>query len=286
MEKNEVVAQILMETTTEPMKPKNIEVVDRNGLYYVRFYTCLQTFNIRNRNGRTYMGGPMNECLNEPHIQELIRKKAWLGEYGHPLDTNMARVMTIDPKLASHKITSLDLTNDYAKGWIETLPDGYGRNFTNNILQGMEPAFSFRGLASVTRRGREQIIQSKPRGIAYDAVILPSHPEAYRDESISVELKTITAPITESAMGTNLNSLGNTMEDSKGIIVTESQIIDFIKEESKNVKLISDIYEVCNESMSLTKDCKNAILREGNQTFYINIEDKIKYEVNNYMANL
>lgn len=281
MKKNEIICSILMETTTNPVQPQDVQVIDKNGLYYVKFYTNLQDFDVKNRNGRIYEGVPMMEGLNADHIQELIREGAWLGEYGHPLDNNMSRVLTIDPKLASHRILSLDVTNKGAKGWIETLTDGYGRSFTNNILQGMEPAFSLRALASVTRTGGNQIIKSKPRIVTYDAVILPSHKIAYRDKSTNIETKIISGGrATERVM----ESSSNTMNDSPGIIVRESQIIDFIKEESQNYKLISNIYEVCSESITLSKDLKNVILTEGDTRYSVRIEDKISHDIDNFMA--
>ena len=79
MVKNEVAAYLIMENTTEPVKPKNIQVFDKNNLFYLRFDTCLQTFNGKNRNGRIYMGDAMIPSLNAEHLIELKRKKSWFG---------------------------------------------------------------------------------------------------------------------------------------------------------------------------------------------------------------
>ena len=77
MGKNEVIATIIMEETSTPSKPTNLNVIDEHNLFYLNFTTVLQEFNAQNRNRRTYMRDPMWESLNLPHIQELMRKNTW-----------------------------------------------------------------------------------------------------------------------------------------------------------------------------------------------------------------
>lgn len=297
MERHEVVASIVMETTSEACDIKNLQVIKDNDLFYIRFYSNLQDFDVPNRNGRVYMHQAMMEGLNAPHIKELMDEGSWLGEFGHPMDnTDIARILTIDPKLCSHRITSIDVTSSGCKGWVETLPDGYGISFAKRILQGLTPAFSLRALAKLVRTAGKQIVKTKPRVVAYDGVILPSHQIAYRDKSVPMEVKTLGGQIQQSGVlesaysgivdskGNPINS--NTMEDSKGFAVMESQIIDFLETESTNIKLVQDVYEVCAESLNLTKDLKNVIMKgDNNQTYFIKLEDKLYNTVNNYMAN-
>ena len=44
--------------------------------------------------------------------------------------------------------------------------------------------------------------------------------------------------------------------------VNESMFVDFIKEESKNFKLIQSVEEVIGDSLQLTKDMNNIINKE------------------------
>lgn len=273
MQKNEVIASVVMESVSTPQKPEQIKVVDRNGLYYVSFYTTLQDFNVQNRNGRIYDGNAMIQGLNEPHIKELMENGTFVGEYGHPLTDDMKRILTIDPKCICHRITSMDVTNQGAKGWVDTLADGYGRHLTNFILQGVEPAFSLRALAAVTRRGGKQIVQSKPRIVTYDCVILPSHKVAYRDKSVQVQTKQI------------LSENANVMHDVDAIPVMESQILDLVRDKSVNVDIISDMYEVCTENMTLSSDLKNVILRENGRTFHVSLDDKLRRDITGFMSS-
>lgn len=277
MKKQEIVAMLVMDSTMEPVKPTNVQVVDKNGLFYLKFQTVLQEFNAWNRNKRKYMSGPMMESLNMPHIQELRRKKTWMGEAGHPLEDEVKRILTIDPKLCSHKVNDFELKGNLLYGEVETLDNGaYGTQMTKQILQGMEPAFSLRALAPVTKNADgTAIVQQRGHIVCYDWVILPSHNKAYRDETSAIQ-----------KIYKNVSDDGNVLTESAFIPVMESQLLDFIKEESVNVNLISNICEVTKESMQLSTDMKNVILREGNRAFHVKIDDKIQHDIQSYMLKL
>ena len=59
---------------------------------------------------------------------------------------------------------------------------------------------------------------------------------------------------------------------------------DFIKEESKNFKLVKSVEEVIGDSFTLTKDLNNIIIKEGTDTYYVKVEDKIKHDIRNFMS--
>lgn len=276
MKKNEVAGFLIMESTMEPSKPTNLQVYDKGGLFYVKFDTTLQEFNRQNRNRRTYVKEPMLTSLNAPHIQELLRNRTWLGEAGHPMEEDVKRILTIDPKLTSHRINSFYSEGYMLKGEVETLDDGgYGTRMTKNILQGMEPAFSLRALAPLTKRADgSSLVQAKSHIVTYDWVILPSHDKAYRDQSKPIQ-----------KVVKDIQNDGNTVTES-AIAVAESQLKSFIALESANVKLVSNVCEVSAQSMSLTSDFKHAVLKEGSNTYLVNIEDKIKHEARGYFSRL
>ncbi|WP_304576724.1 hypothetical protein [Romboutsia ilealis] len=274
MEKLENVAYLVMENTTEPAKPQNLQVIKENGLFYIKFETVLQSFGVQNRNKRIYDGDAMMESLNAPHIRELIMNKTWKGEAGHPLSKDTARIVTIDPKLTSHKINSFYRSGNLLKGEIETLDDdALGRRMTKNILQGMEPAFSLRALAPLMKRADgTSLMKGKAHIVTYDWVILPSHMEAYRDKSKPIEK---ISQVIENAGNCSTDMLVN---------VNEASLTNFLKEESKNIKLVSNICEVATENMTLSEDMKYAILKEGSSTYHVKIEDKIKHDIRSFMC--
>jgi hypothetical protein len=277
MGKESVLAYCLMETNSEPIRPSNMkEMKSPMGLYYISFNSNLQSFHVRNRNGRTYYRDAMWESLNSPHIQELIRKKSWCGEAGHPMTEDVKRILTIDPKLISHKIYDINMKGNILNGTVETLSAGYGVDMTKHILQGLESAFSVRALAQINRTpDGQQLVKTKSHVVCYDWVILPSHPEAYQS---SGDVKIFNKAVSESG-----NEL---VSNDKTVAIMENQIVDFIKEESHNLKLVSNLFEISSESMSITKDLKHLIVKEKNEKFYISIEDKIKTDISSYLSKL
>lgn len=269
---NRVAAYLITEAVSEPSKVTNLNVIKDDGLFYLRFDANLQDFNVFNRNRRMYMGEAMVPSLNAEHILELEKKSSWFGEAGHPDTEDAKRILTIDPKLISHKIVSHVATNAGCKGTIETLDTEHGRNMTKLILQHMEPAFSLRALAPLIKKGDGScIIKAKAHIVTYDWVILPSHKTAYRDESKPIQ-KVIQ----------KISDDGNTITTEGALVAcNESAIKDFILTESFNVKVVSNVCEVALEGARITKDLRNVILKENNDTFIIPIEDVIREEVAN-----
>lgn len=279
MKKDNVFAYVLMEEMSEPVQIRNVKECSKNGLLYLIFDTILQSFEVKNRNKRTYIGDAVMESLAAPHVQELIKKGSFVSEYGHPLVKDMSRVTQIDPARVCGRVNSYYRTGNLLKGEFETFDDGgLGTMLTRRILQGLEPAHSLRAVAKLSKdRNGNDIMNSRAHIIAYDTVILPSHVEAYRDES--KDIRVVNQPIvaTESA------EFGSHEEYS--FVVNESMLTDFVMEESKNVKLIKNICEVIPETIKLTPDLKHIILKEGTETYYVDTEDKIKHDIRNFLSN-
>jgi hypothetical protein len=280
--KNEVVAHVIMEQTAPPCAT-NVRDYSRNGLLYVIFETVFQSFGVKNRNRRIYDGDAVMASWNAPHIQELIRKKSFVSEYGHPLDSSMSRVTQIDPARICGRINSYYRSGNLLKGEFETFDDGAcGTMLTRRILQGLEPAFSVRMLAKLTKMKDGTMLMNQPGHlVTADCVILPSHMEAYRDESVSMNV--VNRPITESAMNYT-GDLTEEMYNDMVFAVNESMFTEFIQEESANVKLVKNVQEVIGDSIKLTKDLENIVIKEGNETYYIKVEDKIKHDIRNFMS--
>jgi hypothetical protein len=279
MEKNEVIAHVIMEQTADPCAV-NVRDFNRNGMTYVIFETVFQSFGVKNRNKRIYDGDAVMASWNAPHIQELIRKKSFVSEYGHPLDQSMHRVTQIDPARICGRINSYYRSGNLLKGEFETFDDGAcGTMLTRRILQGMEPAFSVRMLAKLSRTKDGTMLMNTPGHlVTADCVILPSHMEAYRDETKNISV--VNKAITESA-GADI-----TAEQYRDMVfaINEAMFTDFIKEESKNFKLVKNVEEVIGDTFKLTKDLNNIIIKEGTDTYYVKVEDKIKHDIRNFMS--
>lgn len=279
MKKDNVFAYVLMEEMSEPVQIRNVKECSKNGLLYLIFDTILQSFEVKNRNKRTYIGDAVMESLAAPHIQELIKKGSFVSEYGHPLVKDMSRVTQIDPARVCGRVNSYYRTGNLLKGEFETFDDGgLGTMLTRRILQGLEPAHSLRAVAKLSKdRNGNDIMNSRAHIIAYDTVILPSHVEAYRDES--KDIRVVNQPI----VATESTEFGS--HEEYAFVVNESMLTDFVMEESKNVKLIKNICEVIPETIKLTPDLKHIILKEGTETYYVDTEDKIKHDIRNFLSN-
>ena len=279
MEKNEVVAHVIMEQTADPCAV-NVRDFNKNGMTYVIFETVFQSFGVKNRNKRIYDGDAVMASWGAPHIQELIRKKSFVSEYGHPLEQSMSRITQIDPARICGRINSYYRSGNLLKGEFETFDDGAcGTMLTRRILQGLEPAFSVRMLAKLSKTNDGTMLMNQPGHlVTADCVILPSHCEAYRDESKSMNI--VHKAISES-VGMNI-----TEEQYQDMVfaINESMFVDFIKEESKNFKLVKNVEEVIGDSFQLTKDLNNIIIKESGNTYYVKVEDKIKYDIRNFMS--
>lgn len=287
MQKNEIVATIIMEEFDERLvdKPKELKVMDKNGMFYVSFVSVLQEFEEFNRNRRKYRKAPMWESLNMPHLVELRAANSWCGEAGHPMSDETKRILTIDPKLISHHIPKIWLDGNLLYGEVFTLDDGggYGTKMTRNILQGQEPAFSLRALAQVVKDSSGYgEVKTKAHIVCYDRVILPSHVKAYRDKTKPIKKNFVDIAV-ESFEG--ISDLGNGFE-SRIVSVCESQLVDFILESSDNVKIVTNLMQSCGESFTLTPDLKNVIIKEGSSKYMVKVEDKIRYDVMNTLSKL
>mgnify|MGYP004647418125 CR=1 FL=1 len=211
-----------------------------DGLSFVRFKSCLQTFGKRNRNRRLWLTRFMKPMINAPEVQELIREGGVPGEAGHPVpatgQVTMERILTIDPNNVSHVIKEFNWVSDNRlDGIIETVDDGDGPGdkFRRNILQGLPVSFSTRSIIPQKRYPDGSIDQTGPgRYVCSDRVYVPSHAEAYIDKSIPVK---------------------NVCKADKFETVMES-FVSYVFERSDKVNCIVDTMHPALESATMDKN--------------------------------
>lgn len=284
----QVQGYIIMESALEPMKPKIIETVNEPNMLFVRFRTCLQSFDCFNRNKRNYYLRPMMEAVKADHIRELLYKGTWCGENGHPDSTDIKRILSIDMTKICHRIIDLEFVGNLLYGTIETLnDDAWGKQFTKHILQGLHPSFSLRALAAITKLpdGRGEI-RTKPHIVTYDRVILPSHREAYMDNSQPITL-------VKSAMeNVSVEEEFNPAEGNSFTDVIESvdehaipEILDYVKEESTRFKELATFFDANYNSVSLINE-NQVCINDGNKKIIVCLEDYIRHDISNYMKSM
>lgn len=295
--RDELVAYAILESFSEPAPIKKLETLKHDlGLWTVKFYTHLQDFDVRNRNRRIYSSDVMIPALSSPILRELMGKGAWIGEYDHPMLTNcsnqkeaIARIGTYSQQHKSHKILSMDINKSGVDGWIETTPMGFGQEFAAAIVCGQEPAFSLRALAKIGKsQSGDQLINTPPRVITYDAVVLPSHQIAYRDTSKPIMLNDGRDDriVRESFDINDRCSLPIIDKKDKSFKLTLESLNSFIAMESTNIKMISDQYEVATENINVTNDMKSAIIKDKDMTYVVSLEEKVSKMVTESLINL
>ena len=186
---------IAIESTSEGPVEIIKDQKNSDGVNFLRFKTCLQTFSARNRNRRRWYSKFSRPMFESPEIKELLREGGVPGENGHPVpptgQVTIERILTIDPNNISHVIKEFIWpTNDKVDGIIETVDDidGPGSRFRKNILQGLPVSFSTRSVIPQRKNSDGTIDQTGPgRYVCSDRVFLPSHKEAYIDKTIPVK---------------------------------------------------------------------------------------------------
>lgn len=283
----ETICCFVCEQTTEPQHVKVTEV-KQDGLHYIKFPALLQTYNVWNRNNRNYFLIPMKKSWQAAHIKELIMRGDFWGEYGHPITKDAKRIVTIDQKYCSHRFTNIWFKGNSVYGDVETLnDDGYGKMFRMRTMQGCDPAFSLRAMVPLTKIDAVRCEVREPGHIiTVDAVILPSHDDAYITGDVSEIISKNRASLESSTF----------IPEGQGdglmtIPVTESaEWLSYVQEQSFNLKTVMNNFEVNAESLRYDSKNDSVIVTEATgvpgvkRTAIVKMDDYIRDEVSSMLA--
>lgn len=162
------------------------EVFDRGNRFYITFNAVLQSFGVKNRNGRKYdQNNVWDKIVNDEYIQDQLRKNCWMGEIDHPAailkgdELTVQRIANPDLKLTSHYIRRPKLNGNLLEAPIQTdSGTEAGMNMAIKIVDGkIIPCFSARVLGNARTIGGELVVWVN-KLVTYDWVLYPSHPEA------------------------------------------------------------------------------------------------------------
>lgn len=107
-------------------------------------------------------------------------------------------------------------------------------------------------------------------------VIFPSHVEAYTASVLSAN--------TESA----IRESGNIVVTESGFLtpITQEKVVDFVKEESSNLKQVINTLELVYNNIALSETGNQVILSHVNgDKFVVNLESYIKDSIYDYCIN-
>lgn len=266
---NQIIGNIILETATE----SNSSIIEERNRKAEATGT-IQDLEIRNRNGRTYLKEDMKPEVEGDRIQkELIPAGYMRGHAGHPSSTELSIQSVIDPKLCCVQFDKIWIEGNLIKANFHGTNNEYGKAFNLDLLEGCKPAFSLRALGNVERSRSGECIVKNIRIITWDHVIYPSHKKAYTEKVINT--------IKENAIITEKYNTN----DPNGIVIpiTNNAVINYIKEESCNVKSILNTFDTLYESAIMTNDGKQVQLSlTTGDKILVNIEKYIQDEIYNY----
>jgi len=75
---------------------KSIEQLRKEDPKVIRFVATLQTTNIKNRNGRYYPRDVIAEGMNDPRIQDIMKRNNFFLEIGHPSSADLSRQQRVE----------------------------------------------------------------------------------------------------------------------------------------------------------------------------------------------
>lgn len=157
---------------------KNIEDLRREDPKVIRFVVTLQTTNVKNRNGRYYPKSVLEEGMNDPRVQDIIKRNNFFLEIGHPLSVDLSRQQRVDETNACGILKKFWFEGNNAKALIETTADANGVNWKNKILwNGLIPAFSLRAGGDFHWDSNigGNVVDRPLTVFSYDVVQYPSH---------------------------------------------------------------------------------------------------------------
>lgn len=265
------IGYVVIETaTTENQMPAKIVEKRGDGRYLAE--GVLQEANMKNRNGRFYDSRDLFPELVAPRQIELISTGNMRGENGHPMSKDLVRQQTIDPNNCVVIYTKFWTDGDFVMGNFFGTFNDKGEEFNSELGAGMSPSFSLRALGSIRNTGRGAEVKGI-KLITYDRVIYPSHNKAYTKGIVG-----------ESA---GIVPEGNSMmlkENDKGMLIpiTNESVIDYIKEESLNLKQIRESFDLLYDDISLVDGKSQVRLTDrAGSSFVINLESYIHNEIIN-----
>lgn len=257
----------------------NIQVVDKNSIFYVEFDTILQSFDILNRNQRYYDGQNVIDCIyKDPKIVDQMNNNGWFGEMDHPFakkkgeELTPQRLANPDPGNTSHKIIRPRLEGNLLRAHIQTdAGTSAGMNMAKKIIQGLNAAFSARSIAELTNRGGKPYVMMK-KLITYDWVLYPSHPEAH----MTTPARGVSKSITESA-GIDYNQ-PYTVES---VCIPLKEILEHVSTSSVNAQMIMESFELTTENITGYDSVgKHFIMTDESKRIYVNMEPEVHNKLN------
>jgi len=264
-------------------KVSNIDTFNKDGVFYIRFDTNLQSFGDMNRNQRSYIGDNIWQCIQADKIQCLLRDGCWFGEFDHPTpefkgqQLSPERIQTVPPKYRCFKIMRPKLVGDLLQSTVQSAQTDIGIGWAKEILAGWIPSFSLRAIASLKLMNNKPTVIAR-KVITYDSVWYPSHERAHAISAPRAFMKTVNA-VTESVKDGVNHALDS-------VIVPLKEILESVGNKDVNTQMILESFDLDIDALSGFDNTRDhAIIKDEMNTIYVKISPDTKKRVDDFFSS-
>lgn len=266
------------QTTPEDNVVKNMDVVNKDGVCYVDFETCLHSFDVMNRNSRMYEAANVEKCLQTERIQHYLSHGGWFGEENHPTPEykdrplSPERIQDIKMSNTSHKMINPHVENNLLVSRIQSdAGTAAGMNLYKKMIQGLIPGFSCRAIASLILKSGKPVVDVR-KIITYDWVLYQSHREAEQ--------------LTQTPNKFISKAVDTVQENTKDILIPLKEILESVGRTDVNTQIIMEAFDLSNDDLvGFSNDKKQMIIRDNNNMIYCNINQESRKKVNDFFLS-
>ena len=274
------------QTSPEDNVVKNMDVIDKgNGVFYVKFRTCMHSFDVLNRNSRMYNAGNIMDCIQSERIQHYLSHGGWYGEMDHPTPfiqgekLHPERINLIYMKNTSHRFLNPTVERNLLMSDVETdAGTDAGMNLARKMVQGFIPGFSCRAIASmVNDHGKPLVLCRKV--VCYDWVLYQSHREAEQDTTVKNSFINKVA----NAATVVTEHVKNGMND---VMIPLREILEHVGRTDVNAQVVMESFDLSYDDLvGFNNTNSQIVMRDGNNLIYCNMDLNTRDKVNEFFRS-
>lgn len=265
---------------------KNMDVVDKNGVFYVDFETCLHSFDVINRNSRMYKGSNIEKCLDTERIHHYLSHGGWFGEENHPISQykdkplSPERIQDIDMKNTSHKMLNPHREGELLISRVQSdAGTAAGMNLAKKMVQGFIPGFSCRAIATMNLENGKPVVDVR-KIITYDWVLYQSHREA--EQLVNKGTKFVDK--VANTVREFTEKVGNAASD---VLVPLKEILETAGRQDVNAQVIMESFDLDYDNIvGFSKNNQHIIMKDNDNTIYCNMRPETRNKVNDCLRSL
>ena len=268
------------QTTPEENIVRNLEVHDKNGVFYVDFESCLHSFDVMNRNSRMYKASNIDQCLKTERIQHYLSHGGWFGEQNHPISKykdrplSADRIRDIDMDNTSHKMLNPHIEKNLLVSRIQSdSGTSKGMNLARKMVQGFIPGFSCRAIAMMDLQNGKPVVNVRQL-ITYDWVLYQSHHEA---EQIGNDTRFI-------IKNPEITALESTTNDD--IMIPLADLMRDIGYSDPSSQMIMEHFDLNDDCFAgFSAGNNHLLMRDNDNVIYCNIDANSRAKVNDFLLS-